>query len=436
MSATSYSTQGAIAVITMTNPPVNGLGHDLRSGIIAGIDRAEADPAVQAVVLIGGGKAFSGGADIREFNTPKASAEPTLHTVIRAIEASRKPVIAAVHAVAMGGGLELALGCHYRVAVAGAQIAFPEVKLGILPGAGGTQRFPRLVGVETALNMIVSGATVPSEKLRGTALWDEFVEGDLLAGALAFAGKVVAEKRPLKLVRALPVKYPQAEPFFQYARNTVGAVSKGYPAPLKCVEAVAASVSKPFDEGLKLERELFTELVQTNESKALRHAFFAERAASKIPDVPEHTPTRPINSAAIIGAGTMGGGIAMNFASAGIPVTMLEMKQEALDKGLGTIRKNYEGNLKKGRITAAVFEDMAVKEAVFKKLDEVMKPGAILASNTSTLDVNKIAGFTKRPQDVIGTCRRRSRRSGSSPASATASSATACSTPTSRRRDG
>jgi 3-hydroxyacyl-CoA dehydrogenase len=430
MSATTYSTQGAIAVITMNNPPVNGLGYELRSGIIAGLDRADADPAVQAVVLIGGGKAFSGGADIREFNTPKATAEPTLHTVIRAIEASKKPVIAAVHAVAMGGGLELALSCHFRVAVAGAQIAFPEVKLGILPGAGGTQRFPRVVGVETALNMIVSGAAVPSEKLKGTALWDEFLEGDLLKGAVAFAQGVVAGKRPLKLVRDIPIAYPNAEGFFQYARNTVGAVSKGYPAPLKCVEAVAASVSMPFEDGLRLERELFTHLVQTSESKALRHAFFAERAASKIPDVPEDTPTRPIKTAAVIGAGTMGGGIAMNFASAGIPVTVLEMKQEALDKGLATIRKNYEGNVKKGRITPAqleermglikptlsyadiahadivveaVFEDMAVKEGVFKKLDEVMKPGAILASNTSTLDVNKIGSFTKRPQDVIGT---------------------------------
>ena len=429
MSATSYAKQGAIAVITMNNPPVNGLGYELRSGLVAGIDQAAADPAVKAIVLIGG-KVFSGGADIREFNTPKAFAEPNLNTVIRAIEASAKPVVAAVQGVAMGGGLELALGCHYRVGAPGAQIAFPEVKLGILPGAGGTQRFPRLVGVETALNMIVSGATVPSEKLKGTALWDEFVEGDLLKGALAFAERVVAEQRPLKRVRDLRIDYPNAEGFFQFARNTVGAVSKGYPAPLQCVEAVAASVSKPFDEGLKVERELFTRLVETPESKALRHAFFAERAASKIPDVPEDTPTRPVQTAAVIGAGTMGGGISMNFASAGIPVTVLEMKQEALDRGLAVIRKNYEGNLKKGRITAeqleqrmglirptldyaavaqadivveAVFEDMAVKEKVFRKLDEVMKPGAILATNTSTLDVNRIASFTRRPQDVIGT---------------------------------
>jgi 3-hydroxyacyl-CoA dehydrogenase len=430
MSPASYSKQGAVAVITMNNPPVNGLGHELRSGIVAGLDQAAADPSVKAVVLLGAGKAFSGGADIREFNTPKALAEPNLHTLIRAVEQSPKPVIAAIHGVAMGGGLELALGCHFRVAVAGAQIALPEVKLGLLPGAGGTQRLPRVVGVETALNMIVSGNPVPSEKLKGTALFDAFLEGELLPGAVAFAEKVVAEKRPLKLVRDLKIDYPNAEAFFQFARNTATAVAKDYPAPRKCVDAIAAAVAKPFEEGLRAERDLFVELVQTDVSKALRHAFFAERAASKIPDVPEETPTRPIRSAAIIGAGTMGGGIAMNFANAGIPVTVLEVKQEALEKGLAVVRKNYEGSAKKGRLTAAqveermglikptmsyadvaqadivveaVFEDMKVKEAVFKKLDEVAKPGAILASNTSTLDLDKIAAFTRRPQEVIGT---------------------------------
>jgi 3-hydroxyacyl-CoA dehydrogenase len=430
MSPASYSKQGAVAVITMNNPPVNGLGHELRSGIVAGLDQAAADPSVKAVVLLGAGKAFSGGADIREFNTPKALAEPNLHTLIRAVEQSPKPVIAAIHGVAMGGGLELALGCHFRVAVAGAQIALPEVKLGLLPGAGGTQRLPRVVGVETALNMIVSGNPVPSEKLKGTALFDAFLEGELLPGAVAFAEKVIAEKRPLKLVRDLKIDYPNAEAFFQFARNTATAVAKDYPAPRKCVDAIAAAVAKPFEEGLRVERDLFVELVQTDVSKALRHAFFAERAASKIPDVPEETPTRPIRSAAVIGAGTMGGGIAMNFANAGIPVTVLEVKQDALEKGLAVVRKNYEGSAKKGRLTAAqveervglikptmsyadvaqadivveaVFEDLKVKEAVFKKLDEVAKPGAILASNTSTLDLDKIAAFTRRPQDVIGT---------------------------------
>ena len=429
MSAT-YALHGSVAVITLDNPPVNGLGHVLRTAIVAGLTAAQDDPAVAAIVLIGAGKAFSGGADIREFNSPKAFAEPTLHTVIRTVETSAKPVIAAIHAVAMGGGLELALGCHFRVAVPGAQIALPEVKLGLLPGAGGTQRLPRVVGLETALNMIVSGTPVPSEKLAKTALFDQMIEGDLLQGALAFARTVVDEKRPLKLVRNLKVEHPNPEAFLQFAANTVATVARNYPAPPACVEALKAAASLPFEQGLKKERDLFLMLMQTPESKALRHAFFAERAASKIPDVPEDTPVRPIKSAAVIGAGTMGGGIAMNFANAGIPVTMVEMTQEALDKGLGVIRKNYESSAKRGRLTPekmqqrvdlitgtldyagignadivieAVFEDMNVKEQVFRKLDEVMKPGAILASNTSTLDVDRIASFTKRPQDVIGT---------------------------------
>ncbi len=429
MSGTQYQLHGAVAVITLDNPPVNGLGHDLRRGIVAGVDRAQADPNVKAIVLIGAGKAFSGGADIREFNTPKATAEPTLHTVIRVVEGSTKPVVAAIGGACMGGGLELALGCHFRVAAPGAQIALPEVKLGILPGAGGTQRLPRVIGVETALNMIVSGEAVPSEQFKGTALFDEMIEGDLLQGALAFAEKVVVENRSLKLLRDIEINYPNAEAFFQFARNTVGAVAKNFPAPLKCVDAVATAVSQPFGEGLKIEREFFVYLVQTPESRALRHAFFGERAASKIPDVPEDTPTRKIEKVAVIGAGTMGGGIAMNFLNAGIPVTILEMKQEAIDKGVATIRKNYENSLKKGKLTQeklnqrmgllkptlsyddfkdadliieAVFEDIGVKETVFKKLDQIAKPGAILASNTSTLDVNKIASFTKRSQDVVG----------------------------------
>jgi 3-hydroxyacyl-CoA dehydrogenase len=423
-----YQVNGAVAVITLNNPPVNGLGASTRSAIVDGMKKALGDAAVKAVVITGAGKAFSGGADIKEFNTPKASAEPSLHTVINVLENSTKPVIAAIHSVCMGGGLELALGCHYRVASPGAQIALPEVKLGILPGAGGTQRLPRLIGLEMALNMIVSGTPVASEKLAKTALFNEMIDGDLMQGALAFANKV-ADKRPLPKVRDIKIDYPHYEGFLQFSRNTVKAMAGPFPAPLKCVEAVGAAVTEKFDEGIRIERELFTELVQTTESKALRHAFFAERAASKIPDVPEDTPTRTIKSAAVVGAGTMGGGIAMNFANAGIPVKILEMKQEALDKGLATIRKNYENTLKKGKLTQekfdervglisgtlsyddiaqadivveAVFEDMGVKEQVFKKLDEVMKPGAILASNTSTLDVNKIASFTKRPQDVIG----------------------------------
>ena len=400
----------------------------------SGLNKALADDAVKALVITGAGKAFCGGADIREFNTPKTLTEPTTRGVIAELEASTKPVVAAIHSVAMGGGLELAMGCHFRVTAPNAQIALPEVKLGLLPGAGGTQRLPRLVGVETALNMIVSGTPAKSQDLADTALFDQMIEGtrleDLLAGAIAFAHKAVADKLPLKRVRDIVIDYPHHQAFFQFARNTVGAVAKNYPAPLKCVEAVAAVVGMTFDDGLKFERECFLLLVETTVSKALRHAFFAERAAAKIPDVPDDTPVRAIKSAAIIGAGTMGGGIAMNFANAGIPVTLVEMKQEALERGLATVRKNYEGSVKKGRLSAAkleermglikstlsydeikdadivieaVFEDIGVKEQVFKKLDAVMKPGAILASNTSTLDVNRIAAFTKRPQDVIGT---------------------------------
>jgi 3-hydroxyacyl-CoA dehydrogenase len=427
----SYAKDGNVAVITLNNPPVNGLGHEVRRGIVEALDQATADPSVAAIVIIGAGKGFSGGADIKEFNTPKASAEPALTTVIAAVEDSGKPVVAAIHGMAMGGGLELALGCHFRIADPGAQIALPEVKLGLLPGAGGTQRLPRLIGLEAALNLIVSGATVKASQLAGTPLFDLIVaDGPLLPAAIGFARQVITEKKPVRVVRDLPNVHANAEGFLQFARNGIAAVTKGYPAPLKALEATAAGVGKPFAEGARVERELFTQLLISSESKALRHAFFAERAASKIADVPEDTKARPVASAAVVGAGTMGGGIAMNFANAGIPVAILEVKKEALDKGIATIRKNYEGSAKKGKLTSAqveermkllrptleyqdlsqadivieaVFEDLGVKEAVFKKLDEVMKRGAILATNTSTLDVDKIAAFTKRPQDVVGT---------------------------------
>jgi 3-hydroxyacyl-CoA dehydrogenase len=426
-----YVVNGSVAVITLNNPPVNGLGLETRAAAVEGVRKALADDAVKAIVITGAGKAFSGGADIKEFNSPKALTEPTLHTLIRVVESSTKPTVAAIHTICMGGGLELALGCNYRVAMPGAQIALPEVKLGLLPGAGGTQRLPRVVGLEKAVNMIVSGTFIPSEKLADTALFDEMFAKDanLLESAIAFAGKM-ADVRPLPKVRDRKVDYPNHEAFLQFTRNTVKAMSGPFPAPLECVETIAASVTHKFEDGAKFERERFLHLAQTTESKALRHAFFAERAASKVPDVPADTPTREIRQAAVIGAGTMGGGIAMNFANAGIPVIMLETKQEALDKGLATIRKNYENTMKKGKLTQekfeqrvglitgtlsyadiaqadivveAVFEDMGVKEAVFKQLDAVMKPGAILASNTSTLDVDQIASFTKRPQDVVGT---------------------------------
>jgi 3-hydroxyacyl-CoA dehydrogenase len=426
-----YLVNGSVAVVTLNNPPVNGLGLETRTAAVNAIRQAELDDAVKAIVITGAGKAFSGGADIREFNSPKALTEPSLHTLISVVENASKPVVAAIHTVCMGGGLELALGCNYRVALPGAQIALPEVKLGLLPGAGGTQRLPRVLGLEMALNMIVSGTPVLSEKLAGTALFDEvFPAGtELVAAAVEFANKIAAV-RPLPKVRERRVDYPNHEAFLQFSRNTVKAMAGPFPAPLECVECVAASVTKPFEDGLKFERERFLHLAQTPESKALRHAFFAERAASKIPDVPADTPTRTIALAAVVGAGTMGGGIAMNFANAGIPVVILEMKQEALDKGLATIRKNYENTVRKGKLSPekfeqrmglvkgtlayedigqadivieAVFEDMGVKETVFRQLDKVMKPGAILASNTSTLDLNRIASFTSRPAEVIGT---------------------------------
>ena len=427
----SYEVRGKVAVITMNNPPVNGLGYDNRVGIAQGIAAAQLDANVKAIVVTGSGRAFSGGADINEFGSPRATAEPNLLTLISALEASTKPTVAAVHGICMGGGLELALACHYRAAAPGAQVALPEVKIGLIPGAGGTQRLPRVLGVENALNMIVTGVPMKSEqlaKLPGQKLFGRIIEGDLLEGAMAYAMEV-ADARPLPLVRNLRVEHPNADAYFQFARNTVGAMSRNFPAPLKCVDAVAASVSKRFDEGMRYERELFAALMFTPECKALRHTFMAERATSKIPDVPADTPLRTIARVAVIGAGTMGGGITMNFLNAGIPVVMLETSQAALDKGLGVIRKNYEAQVTKGKLTAdkldkrlallsttlnyadlkeadlvieAVFEEMGVKETVFRTLDEVMKPGAILASNTSTLDLNRIAAMTKRPQDVIG----------------------------------
>ncbi|MDF3086313.1 3-hydroxyacyl-CoA dehydrogenase NAD-binding domain-containing protein [Burkholderia sola] len=427
--AVDYSTRDGVAVITLNNPPVNGLGLSTRQGVMDALDRAAQDPSVTAIVLTGAGRAFSGGADITEFNTPKALQEPTLHTVIRAVEASAKPVVAALHSVVMGGGLELALGAHYRIAAPGAQVALPEVKLGLLPGAGGTQRLPRAVGLETALNMIVSGAPVPSEQLAKSGLFDEMADGDLLDAAVAFARKVGAQNGPHPRVRDRKIVHENAAGFIQFARNSARAAAPNFPAPHKCIDAIEAGVLNGFDKGSIAEREGFVALMMTPESRALRHAFFGERAASKIPDVPADTPLREIRRVGVIGAGTMGGGIAMNFINAGLPVTLLETKQDALERGLATIRKNYDAQVKKGKLTQekldarialitptlsyddlkdadliveAVFEELGVKEQVFRKLDEVAKPGAILASNTSTLDVDKIAAFTKRPQDVVG----------------------------------
>ena len=430
MSAAEYSVHGKVAVITLNNPPVNGLGHPLRTDLSAGLERAAADTGIEAVVLIGAGNAFSGGADIREFNTPKIQMSPTVHEIIRRIEAFPKPVIAAIHKVAMGGGLELALGCHFRVAIRGTQIALPEVKLGLVPGAGGTQRLPRAIGPQAALEMIVSGNPVETKKAVQMGLLDSIIEGDLLAGAIAFAGQVVGEHRPLRRLRDVTPKLDDATFFFAEARSRVAAQSRGFSAPMKCLECVEAAVTLPFDDGLAFEHRRSEELVQTVESRALRHAFFGERAVTKIPDIPENTPAREIRKAAVIGAGAMGSGIAMTFANASIPVTLLEIKQEALERGIATILDAYRDTMRKGQITQeevdrrmglirttlsyddiadadfvveAVFEDLNVKKTVFEKLDQVINSGAILATNTSTLDVSNIAALSKRPQDVIGT---------------------------------
>ena len=426
-----YQVSGAIAVITLNNPPVNGMGLATRTAIMAGLERALADVAVSAIVLTGAGKAFSGGADIKEFNSPLALAAPSLHTLIATVERSAKPVLAAIHSVCIGGGLELALGCHYRITAPGAQIALPEVKLGLVPGAGGTQRLPRAVGLARALDMIVSGAPVRSEQLADTALFDRVLAPgeDLLAAAIAFAASV-ADVRPLPMVRErLPQYDGDAGALLAGARTRLRSTAPGYPAPLRCVDALAAAVAMPFDEGLKFELAIFMELIRSPESLALRHAFFAERGAGKVAGVGPDTPPRPIRRAAVVGAGTMGRGIAMTFANAGIPVTLLETAAPALAHGQAAIRALYQSTLDKGKLTPqafeqrlaliegtlvpediagadivieAVFEDMAVKQALFARLDGLMQPGAILASNTSTLDLNRLAAATARPQDVVG----------------------------------
>ena len=420
---------GRVAVLSMNKPPVNGLGAALRRGIADALECANRDPAVAAIVLTGTARAFSGGADVTEFGTPLALAEPNLRVVISTLEDSPKPVIAAIAGQCLGGGLELAMGCHFRVALPDATLGLPEVKLGLLPGAGGTQRLPRLIGLERALNMIVSGEPAAAASFQGTALIDALIEGSLVEGALAFAERVLVEGLPARRARDLAVSDPQAAAFLPFARTPSAATSRHVPAPLRCWESVANALRKPFDEAVRLEREAFLALMQTPESRALRHVFAAERAATKLPGLPEDTPRRPIAAVGVIGAGTMGGGIAMNFLNAGLPVVLLEMKQEALDRGVATIRKNYDNSLKKGKlrpeqleqrmalltptlsydalrsvdlVVEAVFESMEVKEQVFRTLDDVCRPGAILASNTSYLNLDRIAGFTRRPQDVIG----------------------------------
>jgi len=422
--------RGRVAVLTVNNPPVNALSQHVRQGLDEGLKKAIADSAVSAIVITCAGRTFIAGADITEFGKPPAP--PSLHTVLDVIERSGKPVIAAIHGTALGGGLEVTLACHYRVGVKDARFGLPEVKLGLLPGAGGTQRLPRVIGVEKALSMMVSGDPIRADEALKHGLLDETVEGDLTAAGVAFAEKVLSENRPPKKIRDLDDELAavrgKPEVFAQF-RKSVARQTRGFRAPENIVKAVEAAVSLPFDQGIARERELFAELLSSPESKAQRYFFFAEREAAKIPDVPGDTPPKEIKKAAVIGAGTMGGGIAMNFANVGIPVTVVEVKQDALDRGLSVVRKNYENTASKGRMTMqdvdkrmglltgttdfnavrdadivieAVFEEMPVKKEVFAKLDGIAKPDAVLATNTSTLDVNEIASATKRPESVIG----------------------------------
>jgi 3-hydroxyacyl-CoA dehydrogenase len=429
---THYERRGPVAVLQIDNPPINGLGHVTRKGLIDGLGHALHDDEVRVIVITGTGKVFSGGADIKEFNTPAAVAQPSLLQVIDNVERSAKPVIAAVNGICMGGGLELALGCHYRIATHDALFALPEVKIGLLPGAGGTQRLPRAVGAEKALQMIISGEPISDSDALKHGLITHIVSNTSFDGVLQFASETArSSKHPKLRDQSATLSDGQAaDAFFAAARAQTAKHSRGLPAPIRCVEAVEAAVKLPFEQGLALERKFFIELVQSSESKALRHAFFAERAAAKIPDVPADTRTRAINRAAVVGFGTMGGGIAMSFANAGIPVTVFEKDQAALDRGLAMCRRNWEATAKKGRLTMdqvgqrmalltptldfsalgsadivieAAYEDMTVKQDVFKRLDAVARRGAILATNTSTLDVDRIAAATARPQDVIGT---------------------------------
>jgi 3-hydroxyacyl-CoA dehydrogenase len=423
--------RGRVAVLTVNNPPVNALSQHVRQGLREGVKQAIADAAASAIVITCAGRTFIAGADITEFGKPPAA--PGLSEVLDLIEGSAKPVVAAVHGTALGGGLEVTLACHYRVGVKDARFGLPEVKLGLLPGAGGTQRLPRVVGVEKGLAMMVSGDPIRADEALASGLIDEIVQGDLTAAGVAFAEKVLAEKRPLRKIRDLDDKLAavRGKPeVFANFRKSVARQTRGFRAPENIVKAVEAAVALPFAEGLKRERELFLELLTSPESKAQRYFFFAEREAAKIPDVPADTPVKDVRKAAVIGAGTMGGGIAMNFANVGIPVTVVEMNQEALDRGLGVVRKNYEATASRGRLTAAdvekrmgliqgttdwnavrdadivveaVFEEMPVKKEVFAKLDGLAKPDAVLATNTSTLDVDEIASATKRPESVIGT---------------------------------
>ena len=426
-SVTELTRDGDIAVITLNSPPVNALSANVRDGLHDGFKAAIADDAVKAIVLICDGRTFIAGADISEFGGAQKGA--SLFDVQSMMENSPKPVIAAIHGTALGGGLEVALTAHYRVAVPSAKCGLPEVNLGLLPGAGGTQRLPRIVGAEKALEMMTSGAHVPAKECLAMGLVDSMAEeGKLLEGAVAFARKVLADNMPLKKVRDREVAGGSPEVFAAF-RKANARKFRGFKAPESNIKCIEAAATLPFEDGLKVERQLFMELMTGPQSAAQRYVFFAERLANKIPDVPDDTAIIPVAKVGIIGAGTMGGGIAMNFLNVGLPVTIVETKQEALDRGLGVIRKNYENTAKRGRLTMdqveqrmglltgtlaledladcdlvieAIFENMAVKKEVFGKLDTIVKQGAILATNTSALNIDEIATAVKRPEAVIG----------------------------------
>ena len=425
-----YSTRGNVAVVTVVNPPVNALSVGVPEGIVDGVRRAEADPAMAAIVLAGGGRGFIAGADIAEFFNPPKERRATIFDAIAALEGASKPTVAGVHGAALGGGFEVALGCHYRCGAAGSQYGLPEVRLGLLPGAGGTQRLPRLIGPERALPLIASGDFVPAAKALELGIIDRVVEGDIVEGAALFAGELAAQGSPLRKIRDMQTPKPASPDFFEAFEKSIARRQRGFLAPFHIVKCVKAAVELPFDEGMARERALFDECHKSDKARAQIHLFFAERAAAKVPGLPRDARPKPVERAAVLGAGTMGGGIAMNFVNAGIPVTLVERDGEALERGLGVVRRNYEATAAKGRLTAAdvetrmgllnpttdyeaiadadvvveaVFEDMDVKKEVFRKIDGIAKEGAILATNTSTLDVNEIAAATRRPEAVIGT---------------------------------
>ncbi|WP_444901832.1 3-hydroxyacyl-CoA dehydrogenase NAD-binding domain-containing protein [Microbulbifer sp. SSSA007] len=427
MSTVNYELIGDIGVIRLNNPPVNALSHGLREGIWGAIKSAQED-ASQVLVLICEGRTFIAGADITEFSKPPQA--PALSEVITEIENSRKPVIAAIHGTALGGGFEVALACHYRCAQASAKVGLPEVKLGLLPGAGGTQRTPRLAGVAAALEMITKGAPIPAAKAKSMKLIDHVVDDDLFEGALAFARELIDQKAPPRRVRDItidPASIPEG--LFDDFRQRLEKRAPGQLAPQNIVSCVEAAVKLPFDKGLAKELDLFIECLLSSQSAALRHMFFAERRATKVKNLSKDTPIREIHSIGIIGGGTMGGGIAMNFANAGIPVKLLDIDQAAVERGLAVIDKNYNISMKKGKITEpqkahclsliqsttdysdlvevdlvieAVFENVTLKKEIFSKLDQYCKPGTILATNTSYQDIDQIAAATNRPEDVIG----------------------------------